>query len=498
MPNMRAGISRGPDLGSGDGRRAAVGIGGFFDGLHARPGGLPDDSGFGDEEAVAGVDQARALRLRSGSELLISPHRSLRTLAHARAIDGSMEIPADRREHLVRETLSRYTTLAPVSRREIEAVLKLGLTEGQHRASPFERRLFAPWLIVIGETSPAREWADLDQIRSDFEAPRWMSLQADLIEQQLRVAEGRLPSTGPESSRSEGESTSPAAWSRAHIDFYWHLIEGNTSAGYRWLEAIEALRPSLPEALRGDGTVLGALCAAVDGAGAARVPLPAPELSLFRLGSVLIAGEAVALGGSREDAASWYEWFGDHWPVHVLRGLTWPVLAQRVRGLLGCRAGDLDAGIRWMADAIAVADRIGSPVEAALARVQLAELLAFDPQRESRERWIELVDDGTARCRTLGIPYEHHAYRARTAVARGRFDLISSETASLAAMTSPLTVREVEVLRLFRAGHSYRQAAEILGVGWRTVQSHAYNAYQKLGVSSKIAAVTAAARLQVL
>jgi DNA-binding NarL/FixJ family response regulator len=61
-----------------------------------------------------------------------------------------------------------------------------------------------------------------------------------------------------------------------------------------------------------------------------------------------------------------------------------------------------------------------------------------------------------------------------------------------------LTPREVEVIRLFRDGCSYRDAAAVLGVGWRTVQSHAYNAYRKLGVSSRMAAVSAAARMRLI
>ncbi|HEX9342405.1 MAG TPA: helix-turn-helix transcriptional regulator, partial [Actinomycetota bacterium] len=45
-----------------------------------------------------------------------------------------------------------------------------------------------------------------------------------------------------------------------------------------------------------------------------------------------------------------------------------------------------------------------------------------------------------------------------------------------------LTSREQEVVELVRAGHNSRQIAERLVVSERTVESHRWNAYQKLGV----------------
>ena len=52
-----------------------------------------------------------------------------------------------------------------------------------------------------------------------------------------------------------------------------------------------------------------------------------------------------------------------------------------------------------------------------------------------------------------------------------------------------LTPRESEVLRLVAAGRSDKQAAATLGTSVRTVQKHLENAYTKLGVSNRTAAV---------
>lgn len=49
----------------------------------------------------------------------------------------------------------------------------------------------------------------------------------------------------------------------------------------------------------------------------------------------------------------------------------------------------------------------------------------------------------------------------------------------------PLTQREREVLRLLAQGHTNRQAADLLGVSVRTVESHRANLTSKLGLASR-------------
>jgi two-component system response regulator NreC len=49
-----------------------------------------------------------------------------------------------------------------------------------------------------------------------------------------------------------------------------------------------------------------------------------------------------------------------------------------------------------------------------------------------------------------------------------------------------LTPRETEVLRLIAQGHTNRQAAEVLGIGIRTVESHRANLTGKLGLRGRV------------
>ncbi len=67
--------------------------------------------------------------------------------------------------------------------------------------------------------------------------------------------------------------------------------------------------------------------------------------------------------------------------------------------------------------------------------------------------------------------------------------LISDETP-----VETLTPRETEVLRLIAEGHTNRQAAEILTISVRTVESHRANLMGKLGLDSRVELVRYAKR----
>ena len=61
-----------------------------------------------------------------------------------------------------------------------------------------------------------------------------------------------------------------------------------------------------------------------------------------------------------------------------------------------------------------------------------------------------------------------------------------------------LSPREKEVLRLVAEGHSYKTAANYLGLGLDTVRYHIRHIYEKLHVHSKSEAVLKAARARLL
>ena len=62
------------------------------------------------------------------------------------------------------------------------------------------------------------------------------------------------------------------------------------------------------------------------------------------------------------------------------------------------------------------------------------------------------------------------------------------------SLAQPLTMRELDVLRLVAEGASNREAAESLGVSAKTIEAHLSSVYGKLGVRSRTEAVVTAVR----
>ena len=68
------------------------------------------------------------------------------------------------------------------------------------------------------------------------------------------------------------------------------------------------------------------------------------------------------------------------------------------------------------------------------------------------------------------------------------------DTAAGRLLAEPLTMRELDVLRLVAEGASNREAAAALGVSAKTVEAHLSSVYGKLRVRSRTEAVVAAVR----
>ncbi len=71
---------------------------------------------------------------------------------------------------------------------------------------------------------------------------------------------------------------------------------------------------------------------------------------------------------------------------------------------------------------------------------------------------------------------------------------VESGTGSGRSLAEPLTMRELDVLRLVAEGASNREAATALGVSAKTVEAHLSSVYGKLRVRSRTEAVVAAVR----
>lgn len=144
---------------------------------------------------------------------------------------------------------------------------------------------------------------------------------------------------------------------------------------------------------------------------------------------------------------------------------------------------------------------------------------------------VRIIREGDDRARVLGLTEEHGPELAASALAAGACGVLSSEPngesmlsafrralagelvlpavhlsslvdrlrgsreASAAGRLGSLTCREIEILRALADGSSPLEIARSLGIRPMTVQSHVKNILAKLGVHSKVEAVTLAWRL---
>ncbi len=102
---------------------------------------------------------------------------------------------------------------------------------------------------------------------------------------------------------------------------------------------------------------------------------PPKHPSLVNCAAALAGGEAIAIAGTQEAAATWKAWFDSSFPSIVLTTLEWPTSTARVKGLLHVRAGAVKSGVQLLKEAIRWSEDAGYAVEAALAQLQLAEIL---------------------------------------------------------------------------------------------------------------------------
>ncbi len=179
--------------------------------------------------------------------------------------------------------------------------------------------------------------------------------------------------------------------------------------------------------------------------------------------------------------------------VDELRGLATRVGTSSLQAVtrlcearLAAADDDAESATRRYADAVATFERAGTPLEAALTRLELAQALAATSRSqiavaEARQAHASLADLGAG----------SDADRAAELVAElaGHGD---------SSTPCPLTPRQVEVLQLAAEGLTERQIAQRLVLSEHTVHRHLANIYTRLGCSSRSAAVAQAGHLGLL
>lgn len=108
------------------------------------------------------------------------------------------------------------------------------------------------------------------------------------------------------------------------------------------------------------------------------------------------------------------------------------------------------------------------------------------------------LDEGEAMTRLLCQAQAHQVGSGYAAVLLSRIGKISGTTQpSMQLLIEPLTAREVEVLKLIKAGRSNQDIAGQLVISIATVKRHISNIYTKLGVESRTQAVAIGKELKI-
>jgi DNA-binding CsgD family transcriptional regulator len=141
-------------------------------------------------------------------------------------------------------------------------------------------------------------------------------------------------------------------------------------------------------------------------------------------------------------------------------------------GLAAATTGRLDEAVRYLRAAAEINDRAGLPPFAALARYQLARVLARRRRPGDREEAAALAASAGAIAHRLGM----------TPLRRRAGEL----AASLAGHApGPLTAREHEIAALVGRGLTNRQIAATVHISERTAENHVQHILTKLGFTSR-------------
>jgi len=159
--------------------------------------------------------------------------------------------------------------------------------------------------------------------------------------------------------------------------------------------------------------------------------------------------------------------------------------ARYCDGLLAAATADHEAARRYLEEAVDLLEACQTPIECARARLDLAgTLLALGHHGPARR------EASTALSCALEVGAVAERDRARA--------LLAAAGRAGARPAEPLTVRQLDVLRLVAEGCSDKEIAGRLVLSEHTVHRHLANIYTRLGCPTRAAAVAQAARLGLL
>jgi DNA-binding NarL/FixJ family response regulator len=208
--------------------------------------------------------------------------------------------------------------------------------------------------------------------------------------------------------------------------------------------------------------------------------------------AVGMLAEVCAVLGDVERAAALYDLLLPASGRYLVCGGLWHVAgpASHYLGLLAVTLDRRDEAVRHFEDALAMNSRIGARPFVARTQSAFATMLARRDAPGDREQALRLTDEVLATANELGMV----RLAAEVTALRSTMKSDRAEDVAGAAMSSGLTEREIDVLRLLAAGRSNPEIAAILFISAATARTHVSNIFAKLDVHSRTEAVDYAHR----
>ncbi len=380
------------------------------------------------------------------------------------------------------------TQLDPDARERTNERLQVAVRAGDQAEASMAASLAAGLAFIHGDGSEARMLAREASLRGTRIGRNWRDAERTVIECAQALATAELD---------QFEEMVAAGLETAHEAGNRHAERSLLSLRLR-LEILRMDRPALEATAKelqelADGLQaiyavgITGIQAAADVASAHR-PRLIPGLrdagTYWGLGGLIAALEVLAIGGSRASALSLRAWADTALKQGVVTAFDWPAHLDRVVPLTMLRLGKQQRVPERLAKAAVRAEEMNHPIEAAIARLQYAEVAESLNMRTQGEAPGAAREQAVDTLLEWGIQPEPLSLTAAQAVLRGAHT----------RRTTDLSKGQAEVLQLLAEGLTYKEAGRRLGLSWRTVQTQAKYAYAKLGAHDRADAIARARR----
>ena len=214
----------------------------------------------------------------------------------------------------------------------------------------------------------------------------------------------------------------------------------------------------------------------------------------YWLVNMALLGELASLCDDRECAASLYRMLSPYPDRNVNTNLFWAShgSVSHYLGVLAIALGYPDEAATHFTNALEMHERMGADLFLVRSQHAYARLLFCRDLSGDCDEGVALVQRALERANRLGFVRSQRLLRSLVG------DLARALPRQRDTPMHRLTEREREVLHLIAEGKSDREIAEQLFISPRTVMRHVSNIFNKLGVSSRAAAVSVAIRHNLL